>query len=145
MGMSPEQYSVVASRRASCDSLMWQSPVLSLTAQSFLFTIALGSDSTGGARLVSASLALVASLASMQLMAKSRLHEVRDSRLLEEYERDNDNDCAVVHGKPEIEHKSWYHFSSYKAWMCALAAFAAAAVLILVSVLAGWGWFSATG
>ena len=87
----------------------------------------------------------MASLASLQLMAKHRLHEVRDSQLLEEYELDDDNDFAVVHGKPEIDDKSWYHFSSYKAWMSALAVFAAAALLVLVVVLAGWGWFSPRG
>lgn len=36
-------YSVVASRRLQWDNLLWQVPVLGLTAQAFLFTTALGS------------------------------------------------------------------------------------------------------
>lgn len=36
------QYGIVAARRDSFNELLWQTPVVSLTAQAFLFTIALG-------------------------------------------------------------------------------------------------------
>ena len=36
-------YEVIAGRRNTYDGLLWQMPMLGLTAQAFLFTIALGS------------------------------------------------------------------------------------------------------
>lgn len=52
--MSPQQqpfdasgYAALAERRLQWDSLLWQVPVLSLTAQAFLFTIALSPGGTG--------------------------------------------------------------------------------------------------
>lgn len=39
-------YQVVTGRRQAIDTMMWQVPSLSLTAQAFLLTISLGSDSS---------------------------------------------------------------------------------------------------
>lgn len=41
-------YAVVAARRAQYHNMLWQVPTMSLTAQAFLFTIALGHDSSRG-------------------------------------------------------------------------------------------------
>ena len=49
--ISEDQYDLLAARRTSYDEMMWQAPALSLTAQAFLFTIALGPGSTTAARL----------------------------------------------------------------------------------------------
>ena len=129
------QYQVVASRRQAMDALMWQVPVLSLTAQAFLFSIALGSDSSCLARMLAGSLALFASLASIQLMSKHRLLEVRDSKWLEAFERENG--LAVIHSRPPRQEgcsvwKLFVGLSSYRVWVITLFLFALAAVLILV-------------
>jgi hypothetical protein len=117
--------------------MMWQTPVLSLTAQAFLFTIALGRESTIWARIVSAALALLAALASMQLMAKHRHHEVEDSTDLEGFEKANATKGYIaIHGKRNrnsIKGVSglFIRYSSYKIWMLTLLAFAIAAGLVL--------------
>jgi len=147
MAIAKEQYyDVVADRRAALDGLMWQTPVLSLTAQAFLFTIALGPDVTDGARLMSAILALVTALASVQLMAKHRYHEVRDSKLLKEFENEPENGFAVIHGRPSGDDKRWYNkMSSYIVWMIILAVFALAAVTVILSVVFSWEWIIGWG
>ncbi len=71
-------------RRQTTDQMMWQVPVLSLTAQSFLLTIAL--RPTGEDRLsqvVAASLAVVAALATIQLLTRHRYIESTYSRALQ--------------------------------------------------------------
>jgi hypothetical protein len=139
MAIADEQYDVVASRRVATDGMLWQTPVLSLTAQAFLFTIALGPGSSAGARIIAATLALVASLASIQLMAKHRFHEERDSGLLREYE-DAKPGFQAIHGPPANAKRAWYLFSSYRLWLVMLAVFAIAAVVVIVGVLASWNW-----
>jgi hypothetical protein len=79
-------YQALAARRAGYDHLMWQTPVLSMTAQSFLFTISLGPETPAIHRVASAFLSLITGLISIQLMAKHRHHEELDSRLLEAME-----------------------------------------------------------
>jgi hypothetical protein len=49
-------YAAVATRRAQWDSLVWQVPTLSLTAQAFLLTIALSQGNDAWARIISALL-----------------------------------------------------------------------------------------
>jgi len=80
--MYNEQYPIVVGRRQSYDQLLWQTPVLSLTAQAFLLTIALGPDSSCNARLMSSSLSLLTALASIMLMIKHRYYEVIASNML---------------------------------------------------------------
>lgn len=140
MLIAQDQYDALVARRAALDGMMWQTPALSLTAQAFLFTISLGSGIAPGARLMSAFLALAAALASIQLMAKHRYHEVRDSRLLEEFERDSGNNYVVIHGRPSDTDKEWYHFSSYNVWIAMLAVFALAAVAVIAGVIFSLEW-----
>jgi hypothetical protein len=139
-------YETIASRRATYDTMLWQAPVLSLTAQAFLFTIALGEGSSRLARLLAGALALITALGSMQLMGKQRFHEQVDSQLLALHERTTglaDVIGTPMHG-PMNERvtaaglvRPWYAKpSSYKLWMIILASFAVAAfVVILVTWL----------
>jgi hypothetical protein len=110
--------------------------VVSLTAQAFLLTIALGADTTNPARSVAALLSLLAALASLQLMSKHRHMEVLDSKLLEEHEKICKNiGYAVVSGRARTinENTSWLaRRSSYKVWLALLSAFAFAAGMILI-------------
>jgi hypothetical protein len=132
------QYQVVASRRQATDTMMWQVPTVSLTAQAFLFTIALAPNATRAAQLVSAGLALIASITSIQLMAKHRFHELADSKWLEEFERQRESQgYQIIHAvRPRSKGGGpWIRFvrvSSYKIWLFALSSFAIAALLILL-------------
>ena len=86
-GASERVYEVVAQRRLQWDNLVWQVPVVGLTAQAFLFTIALSTGNSQFARATAAFLALVAALLSMQLMARQRQSELTDAHWLNAYER----------------------------------------------------------
>ena len=137
-------YQTIANRRQVYDTLIWQVPVISLTAQAFLFTIALGSTSIV-ARLISASLAFVTSVISMQLMSKHRLHESIDSKLLEKLETTLGLDTLLgfpVHARPIDRAKllgiktPWLtRQSSYRIWMYGLALFALASVIVVIITL----------
>lgn len=130
-------YQVLASRRAGYDTLIWQTPVLGLTAQAFLFTVALSHESSRTARFIAASLALVTSVISIQLMAKHRHHERLDSEALQHFE--SEHNLPPLHKPPEerAEELGWkrnllVRWRSYVVWAVGLAVFGAAAVMILV-------------
>lgn len=79
-------YQSLESRRATYDTMVWQTTAISLAAQSFLLTLALGRDSRSAVRIVAALLSFAISLMTMQLMAKHRWGEILDSQLLENLE-----------------------------------------------------------
>ena len=145
-----EQYAILAARRQSFDSMLWQTPVLSLTAQAFLFTIALGSGNSPAARIVSAKLALLTALASLQLMAKLRFYEIEDSKLLEQFENNHDKEGYLpVHAQTPSPNSSndiskYVRLSSYKVWLITLSAFSIAALVVIVDVVFALDWFSIT-
>jgi hypothetical protein len=84
--LSRETYGIVAARRTQFDQLVWQVPVLSLTAQAFLFSIALSADATMPARRITCGLSFLMTLLCLYLMIKHRQAEVADSEWLAMYE-----------------------------------------------------------
>lgn len=92
-------YHAVSARRLQWDNLVWQVPLLSLTAQAFLFTIALGEGSSRVARAIAALLSLVATVLSIALMARHRQAELADAAWLEQYERHRFGESQAVHGE----------------------------------------------
>ena len=91
MAATPEQqllYQAIVARRLQWDSLLWQVPVLSLTAQAFLFTTALSADALGWARVVAALLSLNISVLSILLMARHRQGELTDAHWLARFEQE---------------------------------------------------------
>jgi len=134
-------YQTIASRRLGYDTSMWQVPVLSFTAQAFLFTIALSASNYNLARLLAALLALIIALISMQLMSKHRYHERIDVKLLESLEKDMKLDKLgyFPHGHPKDRASfvrmtpQWFQrLSSYQVWMLGLALFAIASASIII-------------
>ena len=81
-------YQAVAARRLQWDNLLWQVPVLSLTAQAFLFTTALNADAAGWGRIVASLLSLIISVLSILLMARHRQGELTDAHWLERFEQE---------------------------------------------------------
>lgn len=135
-------YQVVAARRLGYDSMMWQAPVLSLTAQAFLLTIALAPDSTRPARFISALLAFFAALASIQLMAKHRYFERADSEWLKRYE-DKWLTSQPQHAQDRPwggKRGFWARPRSYRVWSGILALFAAAGAVAMLSSIFFPGW-----
>lgn len=122
------QYQMLAQRRQNYDNLIWQTPTISLTGQAFLFTIAFGNGSIVG-RLVASILALLASLASEQLLSKHRHFEIYYAELLQSIERAKQ--YAPIHERPPrgTGVAAW---SSYLVWRSVLLAFGAAAITAVV-------------
>ncbi len=134
-------YEIVAHRRMQYDGMMWQVPALSLTAQAFLLTIAVGPDSSPVARVVSGLLSAVIALISVQLMTKHRRHESVDSRWLEKFERDRG--LEPVHAPPRgraealgLRRATWLErLSSFDVWRFGLVAFGVIALFAAVATL----------
>lgn len=132
-------YQVVAARRAQQDGLMWQVPILSLTAQAFLLTIALGQGTSRFARVVAALLSVVAAALSILLMGKHRLNEVHDADWLEHYERGHG--LPVVHSREYVrdwnraQARPWLRLSLYRVWVGGLAVFGLAGLVVVTVAL----------
>jgi hypothetical protein len=134
-------YQVVASRRIQWDQLLWQVPVLSLTAQAFLFTIALGGGSSQTARVIAAILSLVMTVLSIHLMTRHRQAEITDADWLESYELQRYGES--VHGTVWRDRRNatrqggWPNrIRGYRIWIGGLLIFGAAAMFVLVIAFA---------
>jgi hypothetical protein len=84
-------------RRQHFETLVWQTPVLVFTAQSFLFTIILGPETSRSGRIISGLLLLLSGLASLFLMAKHRAFEELASQALADHERTLE--LPLIHGR----------------------------------------------
>lgn len=136
-------YSSVAARRQQWDNLVWQVPVLSLTAQAFLFTIAIGGDSQRIARVIASLLSLVVTFLCMTLMARHRQAEIMDAHWLEDFEKAEWPSDAPVHGYSFQASRNaagvdggWTEalvptLPGYKTWIAGLYLFAIAAAAVL--------------
>lgn len=155
--MDPEDirlvYSAVASRRLQWDSLLWQVPVLSLTAQAFLYATVFGPDSSTFGRLASAALSIVITLMSITLMARHRQAEITDARWLESVElrwpgeyrqhgrpwRARRNEEAVDAGWLDKVVPTW---PAYKVWTVGLGCFGLISVAAIIAALVQPSLFS---
>jgi tetrahydromethanopterin S-methyltransferase subunit B len=136
-------YQVVAARRLQWDNLVWQVPILSLTAQAFLFTLALGPGTAPIARIAAAGLALLIALLSVALMARHRQAEIADAHWLEDYEQGLDP-AFHVHGlsfraarNSTRPASGWLGaivplWGGYKMWVIGLYIFGLLAMAIIV-------------
>jgi hypothetical protein len=130
-------YSAVVARRLQWDSMLWQVPTLSLTGQAFLFTIALGADSSRWARIVACTLSIVMTILSMHLMSRHRQAEHTDAHWIEEYEVRRFGQSW--HGRTWANHRNreegsglLARFKGFQVWMAGLSVFGLAAVVVLV-------------
>jgi hypothetical protein len=136
-------YEVVAARLMQWDNLVWQVPVITLTGQAFLFTIALSSGNSQLARLLASLLAFVASFLARQLMSRHRQAELTDAHWLEAYEQTRFG--TTFHGELWRNHRDtisgrdvggiFARVPGYYTWMLGLAVFAIAA---LVAFFVAW-------
>lgn len=143
-------YQAVAARRLQWDHLVWQVPALSLTAQAFLFTIAVGGTTARPARIIASLLAVVITVLCTTLMARQRQAEIHDAHWLADFEAAEWNKEPApgeldyrVHG-PAFRDKrtrakvygGWADYivrplPGYKTWIGGLLTFGAAALLVL--------------
>lgn len=146
-------YQAIVSRRLQWDYLEWQVPALGLTAQAFLFTIAVGGSSSQAARIVASLLAVIVSFLCMTLMARHREAELLDAHWLEEFETDqwgaDPEHRFRVHGEAFVTKRAktgfdggwteWFvkplpgrkTLPGFKTWIFGLLSFALAGVVVL--------------
>lgn len=129
-------YAAVAARRLQWDNLLWQVPVLSLTAHAFLLTISLGADSTWWARAITGCLSALVSVMSIMLMVRHRMGELTDSHWCRNVEGHFEVPEALrIHGKQfavrrdseDLDVKQWVNRIPSKPmfalWVWGLGAF----------------------
>ena len=145
--LAPEIYEALAARQRDQDALLWQTPALSLTAQAFLFTIALSYGNTQTARLMASALALLVSFLSIQLMAKHRYIAAVRAELLVRVEKDQPL-IAIIGVAPHDELPAlgaavnshagrFVGLMSSLVWMYGLAVFGLATQTVMV-ITAFW-------
>jgi hypothetical protein len=123
-----EQYKIVSARRQGLNVMMWQTPALAVAAQGFLLATSLRDDTSHSVALMLSVFSTFVGIASAQLMAKHRHHEVADSLLLEEFELAHSAEgFAVIHGRPHSNVRkaaSWFmKLPSFRLWMGMLIGF----------------------
>jgi len=125
-------YSALNARRDAFNNLLWQTPVMSLIAQAFLFTIILSPDTETIPRIIAVILAVITSLASLQLLVKHRYGE--------EYHAKKLCDLETVTGRYPVnqyhEPKHWFAGrKSFRIWCFFLLSFGITALLIQLLVI----------
>ncbi|WP_144406257.1 hypothetical protein [Arthrobacter sp. SPG23] len=79
-------YEMLTARFLAHDELLWQTPVLALTAQSFLMTISLSRDVANLAAATAAALGTILILMSMHLLGRHRFLELIEKHKLRQLE-----------------------------------------------------------
>lgn len=135
-------YAAVAARRTQFDNLVWQVPVISLTAQAFLFTIALSDGGTRFSRSMACVLAMITAFLTVQLLTKQRQAEITDAHWLEELEERASSVGKPMHGyswrdrrNSESADAGFFgplsKFEGYSTWAWGLSLFGVAAAVTL--------------
>lgn len=132
--MAECQYKILNARRDSFNNLVWQTPVLSLTAQAFLFTIILSEGVPELGRFIAAVLSSIAALMSLQLLSKHRFMEEQHAKILHTYEEIHKLYAANCAIKPP----TWtVRLSSYWLWRILLWTFFVAAIVSIQLIWLG--------
>ena len=127
--MNDAQYSLMNARRDAFNNLLWQTPVLSLIAQAFLFTVILNEASSKLAIVVSSLLSIATAAASRHLLDKHRDSEERCAICLDKHEQASGWYAANGRGNARTR---WLRLSSYRIWKWVLPLFGLAAVVAMV-------------
>jgi hypothetical protein len=140
-------YQAVAARRMQWDALLWQVPSLSLAAQAFLLTIALGPDTSRASRLLASGLGVVAAFLSLHLLIRHRQAEVTDAHWLAAYEQQHFGTTA--HGPEWRKRRNatviqgplgrLARIPAFPVWQGALSLFGVVALVAFVLAIFGVG------
>ncbi|WP_104190437.1 hypothetical protein [Cryobacterium sp. Y82] len=165
-GASPKEadqllavWQAVSQRRIAYETMMWQTPALGMTAQAFLLTLALATDTSDVARIASAALSVLISIMVIQLLGKHRKFEMLDTLTLEEIEirlnlvtvaghfphsRNRNPSRQVFLARESGRSALWgpmrfWEMSSFALWCYGQYLFIVAAAAIIVTVVVGGG------
>ena len=132
--MDDTQYHLLNNRRDYFNNLVWQTPVISLTAQAFLFTIILSAQTSVLNRIIASVLACIVALASLHLFGKHRFMEAQHAKILHTYE----NACKSFAANREFKPTNWaLRLPSYWVWRGVLWVFVIAAILSIILATSG--------
>lgn len=121
-------YSALNTRRDAFNNMLWQTPVLSLVAQAFLFTIILSEGTKPGSRIIAALLAFITSASSLQLLAKHRYGENNCAIALDYIEKTTGRFRMNRYRRSD----NWFiKRSSYRIWLVVLSLFGVASLIAL--------------
>lgn len=132
--MDASQYGILNARRDSFNNLVWQTPVLSLTAQAFLFMIILSGGVPELGRIIAAVLASIVALMSLQLISKHRFMEEHHAKILHAYEEIHK---LYVANRAIRARDRTVRLSSYWLWRTLLWAFFISAIISLQLIWLG--------
>jgi colanic acid biosynthesis protein WcaH len=132
-GISDIQYQSLTHRRLGYDALVWQTPTISLLAQTFLFAIAFGKDESNVSRLVASALAVVTAYASVQLFERHRHFENYFAKRLHEIEKLDTQRFREINEKPP-DGPGLGGRKSHHVWVPLLWSFGFAALVNLVFI-----------
>jgi len=136
-------YAAVAERRTQFDNLVWQVPALSLTAQAFLFTLALSPDGSRYSRTVACLLSMLTSFLTVQLLTKQRQAEIADAHWLARIEKSHGPSVGRAHGRRWAKRRArvssdagaftgLQYLKGFQTWAWGLSLFGLAATANLV-------------
>lgn len=111
-------YDALRGKQLAYDNLMWQTPLLCITAQSFLFSVSLTSTNSSNSKIISSLLAAIIGFAAIQLMSKHRYHEKYSSKRLELLE--DNNKLIKIHKRPPRSKYLINRISSFWLWITSL-------------------------
>lgn len=98
-------HSALVGKRINLNELVWQSPVIALTAQAFLLTIAFADGNNEFFRIISGIAATGIGLISWQVFLRHSAMEKQTSIEIEKFE--NEHFGKTVHAKPHLTKASW--------------------------------------
>jgi hypothetical protein len=142
---------VYSTQFGSYTTLLWQVPVLGLTAQAFLLTIALGSQISDGARIAASGLSIIIACASWWLMHSQRGRAINQAELarrtsaklsLKSFLGDDFRLDDAVPPQTNAQDVWDVDHLIYQVWKLCMALFIVADIFIIVSVSAGFKWFT---
>ncbi len=141
--------SVYAAQFGSYTTLLWQVPALSLTAQSFLLTIALTHGNNEVSVGLAAGLSIVIALASVRLMHNQRGRAMNHAELVNRLSQNLQADYLL--GRLDREDAIPRHTTPetlwtvdgliYHLWRWCMYLFIGADAAIIISALGGFRWF----
>ena len=133
--MDDDQYKILNARRDSFNTLLWQTPVLGLTAQAFLFIIILSENISIAGRSIAAFLAAISALLTIQLLGKHRFMELQHAKILHAYEEIHKSYAA----NRQIKTRKWPNrLSAFKQLRLLFWVFFGMAI---IGALLGWFGF----
>ncbi|MER8041884.1 hypothetical protein [Streptomyces sp. NPDC094032] len=132
----------MAARRCTYQTLTWQIPALSLTAQAFLMTIGLAPGTGRLARVAVGLLSIAMALLTIHSLLRHRRHELADSIWLQAFEERQGwhpvHEAAETRAdKLHVSQSPLGRGRSYRMWIAGLALFGTVGAGVTLSGLLG--------